>query len=94
MVGLRKRIVFVIVAAIARHRETKKRAGGRFSQVSHQFGAAAVLLVKCACRIVMRPQSQIARGNQRILLRVVLRCAFQQLIASQVFDTVLTRSTT
>ena len=85
VVGVRERIVFVIVAAVAGERHGEERTGRRLSEIGHQLGAAAVLLVERAGGIVLRAEAQVAGGDERILLRFVLRRAFEQFIARELF---------
>ena len=85
MVGVGERIVFVIVAAIARERHGEERARGRLGKVGHQFGAAAVLLVEGPGGIVLRAEAQVAGGDEGVLLGFILRRAFEQFVARELF---------
>src|SRR4051812_5845027 len=62
MIGLRNRIVLMIVTAGAGECEAEKCTGGCFCDVSQKLGAGGVLLVEQFCRVVMRAESQVTRG--------------------------------
>ena len=69
MVGLRERVVFVIMAAAARHGEPEESTAGGFSEIGQPLRASAILFVESPGGVVLGAEPQKTRGNKRILLR-------------------------
>ena len=86
VVGLQQRVKLVIMTPAAGHRESEESTARRLGEIGHQFGSAAVLFVEQPGRVVVRPQTQVTRGDQRILLGDSARRAFQQFIARQLLE--------
>ena len=85
MVGLGQRIVFVVVAAAARHRQAQQRAAGGLDEVGHEFGTATVLLVERRCGVVVRSEPEKAGGDEAIAVGRRGRSATEQFVTRQLF---------
>src|SRR3954454_419143 len=83
MICLRKRIVFVVVTAAARHRQSQKRRARRLGDVRQQLRPTAVLFIEKCRSIVLRAEPQIAGRDQTILLDSCLWRTVQQLIPGE-----------
>ena len=71
----------VIVAAGAGHGQPEKRRAGGLHKIVHQSIAHPILFPKELGAIVPRPHSQVARGQECVLLRCIFRLSRHQLVA-------------
>lgn len=88
MIGLRERVVFVVVALAATQRLAEERGTRRVGEVGHQLVAVLGVLLKDLARTVIGAESQEAGREEGVhfgFVRRTLRVG-QQLVSRQLLD--------